>query len=92
MMPRRLYKTSFQTFGNDGKWSSVRVNYSKYPQSRYAFLISFGCAPANREKLVAAAQDELEKIRVNGPSASDLQKFIAEDMNSTESAMKTNRY
>jgi zinc protease len=42
--------------------------------------------------LIAAAQDELKKIRVNGPSASDLQKFIAEDMNSTESAMKTNNF
>jgi len=71
---------------------SVRVNYSKYPQSRYVFLISFGCAPANREKLIAAAQNELVKIRVNGPSASDLQKFIAEDMNGTESAMKTNNF
>lgn len=33
---------------------SVRVNYSKYPESRYAFLISFGCAPASREKVIAA--------------------------------------
>jgi zinc protease len=71
---------------------SVRVNYIKYPESRYAFLISFGCAPANREKLIAAAQEELKNIRENGPSASDLQKFIAEEKNSTEAALKTNNF
>lgn len=68
------------------------VNYSKYPTARYSYTIVFGCAPENVEKLIAAAQDEIAKIRKNGPQAVDLEKFLAEERRSTEVQLKENNF
>ncbi|WP_233268865.1 M16 family metallopeptidase [Mucilaginibacter lacusdianchii] len=70
----------------------VRVNYSKSPQSRYAFFVNFGCSPANREKLLAAAMEEINRLKKDGPTVAALQKFIAQEKNSTETALKTNNF
>ena len=55
----------------------VQMTLSKYPKKRFGLMISFDCAPQNVEKLIAAANDEVNKMRVNGPSAENLQKFKA---------------
>lgn len=70
----------------------IRVAYSKYPQARYSFNINFDCAPENREKLIAAAIEEIELLKKNGPSAADLQKFVAEERSANETALKTNNF
>lgn len=56
---------------------NVQLTLSKYPKSRFSLLFTFDCAPQNVEKLIASAQDELDKIRREGPSAENLQKFKA---------------
>lgn len=43
------------------------VSYSKFPRNRYAFTVTFTCAPANVKKLVNAVGEEIAKIRQNGP-------------------------
>ncbi len=57
---------------------SVQVVYNKYPQNRYAFTVSFGCAPANADHLMNGVMKELAIVRQNGPTQEDLDKFKAE--------------
>jgi len=56
---------------------NVQLSLSKYLKERFSLTISFDCDPKNVDKLVAAAQDELNKMRTAGPSAENLQKFKA---------------
>lgn len=55
----------------------VQINMTKYLKSRFSLTLSFDCAPQNVDKLIASAQDELNKMRTSGPSAENLQKFKA---------------
>lgn len=71
---------------------SVRNNYGKYPVGRYSITISFGCAPENVDKLIAATLDEIKKMQANGVAIGDVQKFIAEDKRSTELQLKDNGF
>ena len=70
----------------------VRVNSNKFPQGRYAFIISFGCSPANADKLVASALDEIAKLRTAGPLQENVDKWRAEDRSSRETQLKTNPF
>jgi zinc protease len=71
---------------------SVKSRYSKYPNNRYVINVSFGCAPENVEKLVAATQDEINKIKLSGATQTDIQKIVAEDTRKTETQMKDNGF
>jgi len=70
----------------------VSASYSKLPNGRYSITVYFGCAPANVDKLIAAAIDEINKIKQNGPEATDIQKFVAEQKRSIEVNMRENRF
>jgi len=69
-----------------------RASYSKYPENRYSFSISFGCAPENVEKLISSALDEIKKIRDNGATQVDVDKVVAEDRRVTEVQLKENGF
>jgi zinc protease len=47
---------------------------TKYPYNGYSFGITLPCGPENVDKLIAAALAEIEKVKVNGPSETDLNK------------------
>ncbi len=70
----------------------VSASYSKLPNGRYSIVIYFGCAPANVDKLIAAAIDEIDKIKQNGPEATDIQKFVAEQKRTIEVNLRENRF
>ena len=70
----------------------ARASYSKYPQGRYTFNISFGCGPENVEKLIASTLEEINKIKQNGAQEVDVQKFIAEEKRTTETQLKENNF
>ncbi|MFB9843929.1 M16 family metallopeptidase [Mucilaginibacter ginsenosidivorans] len=70
----------------------VFVSSSKYPQGRYSFVVQFGCAPQNADKLIASVQDEIDKLKQSGPLPQNLEKWRAEDRNSRETALKTNGF
>ncbi len=57
---------------------SVQVSYHKYPDARYAFTVSFGCAPVNADHLMSGVEKEIATLKQNGPSSEDLNKFKAE--------------
>lgn len=70
----------------------VRSIYQKIPTGRYTITVSFGCAPENVDKLIAATMDEINKIKTNGAQATDIQKFKAEDMRSKQVQLRENYF
>ncbi|WP_316819678.1 M16 family metallopeptidase [Pedobacter gandavensis] len=70
----------------------VSLSMSKVPNSHYYFTISFSCAPANVEKLIAAALDEVNKIKQSGASADDLTKFKSEEQRQMELSLRNNGF
>jgi len=71
---------------------SVKIASVKYPASRYAFTVSFGCAPANAEGLMSAVDKELAQLREHGPTPEDLDKFKAEYTRLREIKLSDNSY
>jgi zinc protease len=65
---------------------------TKLPQQRYSFIIHFGCAPQNVEKLIASALDEIGKLKADGPLQENIDKWRAEDKTSFEPQLKTNGF
>lgn len=47
---------------------------NKYPYGSYSFGISIPCGPENVDKLISAMLVEIEKVKTNGPSETDLNK------------------
>jgi zinc protease len=70
----------------------VRSSYTKIPEGRYSITVSFGCAPANVDKLIAATMEEISKIKQNGGEQTDIQKFVAEESRSSEVQLKENSF
>ena len=70
----------------------VQENTTKLPQQRYSFLIHFGCAPQNVEKLIASTLDEISKLKADGPLQENVDKWRAEDKTSFEPQLKTNNF
>jgi zinc protease len=71
---------------------SVQFQREHGPGDRYEFIIYFGCAPKNTDKLIAAALEEIEHIKTDGPAADDLQKFRTEEQRTLETSLQDNRY
>jgi zinc protease len=71
---------------------SVKMASVKYPASRYAFTVAFGCAPANAEGLMRAVDNELTQLREHGPTQEDLDKFKVEYTRLREIKLADNGY
>ena len=64
---------------------SVSLGMDKIPGKEFRLGIAFECAPENTERLIRAALDEVAKLRNNGPSAINLEKYRMESTRSRES-------
>jgi zinc protease len=73
---------------------SVSVGYSDTsPQAGYGTTtVQFGSSPENAEKLSAAVMTEVERLRREGPTASDLQIVKEADKNDLAQALRQNNY
>jgi zinc protease len=71
---------------------AVRVSYNKYPANRYAYTISFVCAPDNVEKLIGDTKEEISKIKTEGVSDVDITKFSSEEIRQYELHLKENEF
>jgi zinc protease len=71
---------------------AVFDNTVKYPQSRYSFILQFGCSPLNVPKLVASALEEIDKLKATGPLQVNVDKWRAEEKTVTETQVKTNGF
>lgn len=65
---------------------------SKYPTPRYSFQISFGTSVDKYPSLIESAIDEVNKIKKNGPTQDDLNKFIIEQKRQLELQLKENNF
>ena len=70
----------------------VSVDYSNEPKSQYTISIDFSCASANVDKLIAAANDEVAKLKASGATADDIQKFKAEENRQYELQQRENGF
>ncbi len=72
--------------------TGARANTSKYPKGRYSFTVSFGTGVDKYQSLINSALDEINKVKQNGPLASDLDKFKIEQRRQLELSLKENRF
>lgn len=71
---------------------SVNLDYSKIPYENYTLHISFNCASANVEKLIDATLEEIARLKTQGVSQADLEKFQAEERRQTEIRKRDNYF
>ncbi|MPR34945.1 M16 family metallopeptidase [Salmonirosea aquatica] len=71
---------------------SVSDKTDKVPSGHYRYVIQFGCAPENVDKLVKRTMEEVDKLKKNGAEAKDIEKFVAETRRKTQVDMKTNPF
>jgi zinc protease len=70
----------------------ARGSLNKLTYPSYNFLISFPCGPDNVDKLVAAALNELELIKKNGPTDKDMNKIKEAYLLEHKENLESNRY
>lgn len=70
----------------------AEVSTSKLPQQRYSFVVHFGCAPQNVEKLISSTLDEINKLKTDGPPQENVDKWRAEEKTSFDPQLKTNGF
>ncbi len=71
---------------------SAGVSVEKIPSARYQLAIGFSCDPEKVDKLIASALDEVNKIKTEGPSIVNIDKFKAEDRSRRQLRIKDNFY
>ncbi|EDM33960.1 putative zinc protease [Pedobacter sp. BAL39] len=71
---------------------NVGLSVQKYPTAHYYFTVSFSCATANVDKLVAAALEEIAAVRTNGATADDISKFKSEEQRQMELSLRNNNF
>lgn len=70
----------------------VSVSYDDEPKPKYSAGIYFSCATANVDKLIAAAVDEVNKLKATGATTEDIQKFKAEERRQLELQLRENGF
>lgn len=68
----------------------VRSNPGKYPVEDYMFSISFSCSPENVEGLISTAKKEIDKLKQNGATDTDIKKVKETMLRQRETDMKEN--
>ena len=68
------------------------ASVSKEPYERYSIQLQLPCGPENVEKLLAAANTEIEKIKANGPDAKDVEKVKNQWKEKHITDVKENKY
>lgn len=71
---------------------NVNVSYDNVPKADYSITISFSCASASVDKLMAAAIDEVGQLKKNGASLEDILKFKAEERRQLELQLRDNGF
>jgi zinc protease len=69
---------------------NAMTEVSRQPHGEYNAMIQFTSTPEQVDTLWAAAQGIIAALRTNGPTAEELQKFVAQYRRGTEVAVKTN--
>ncbi len=70
----------------------VGANINREPINSYSFTISFGCAPENVDKLTRLTMEEIQNMKANGGTQTNVDKVIAEDTRGMQISVKENSY
>lgn len=65
---------------------------NKYPYNNYQMYLQLPCGPENVDKLVAGANEEIEKIKTKGPEQTDLDKVKKTWLEQHKTQVKENGY
>jgi zinc protease len=68
------------------------LQVTKLPRNCYTFIVQFGCAPENVDKLIASTLDEINKLKTSGPPQINIDKWRVESERERETAMQTNDF
>ncbi len=71
---------------------SIEGNSAKLPKPEYTITSSWGCSPENIQKLTRTILDEMEKIKTDGPTETDLNKVKETLVRDRETRIKENSY
>lgn len=72
--------------------TSARSSISKSPKNRFTFSVSFGTGVERYPALINSTLDEINKVKKNGPSVEDLEKFKIEQKRQLELSVKENGF
>ncbi|MFW0718633.1 M16 family metallopeptidase [Pedobacter sp. N23S346] len=70
----------------------VYLTKDKWPVNFYSMSVSFECDPLRMEKLIQAANDEMDNLAKSGVSNEELQKFIMEQTRANELNLRSNQF
>jgi zinc protease len=65
---------------------------AKEPYPHYAVMMQLPCGPENVDKLLAAAAEEIQDLKANGPSATDLDKVKSQWKEAHRTSVRENKY
>jgi zinc protease len=65
---------------------------SKEPYERYSIVMQLPCGPENVDKLLKAADEEIENLKTKGPEAADLDKVKSQWYEKHRTNLKENGY
>lgn len=68
------------------------ISYSEVPKGRFNTTIAFGTSTGKYQSLIKSSLDEIEKLKKEGPSQTDLDKFKVEFKRKFELQVKENDY
>lgn len=71
---------------------SVKTSYSKFPNEDFTCTIQYSCDPTKAQQLIDATRDEVRKIREEGVTADDIEKFVAQQKRQMEIHERENDY
>jgi zinc protease len=71
---------------------SVNGSSSKLPKPRYSIQSGWGCAPENITKLSQIVLEVMEKVKMDGPTETDLNKVKETLIRDRETQMKENSF
>lgn len=69
---------------------SVKGEYSRYPYSHYSFFAMLPCGPQKIDTLISALNNEIESLKMKGPSIEDLNKVKKQWIEQNKVAKKEN--
>ncbi len=72
--------------------TGARFSVSKFPKPRYTFMIGFGTSVDKYQPLINSAIDVIKKIKAEGPSQVDLDKFKIEEKRQLEINLRENGF
>ncbi len=66
------------------------ISYVKIPEERYEITIYFDATPANVDKLINMALEEVNKLKTNGADAKEIQNFVLKEAQQTKTDFRQN--